>query len=156
MTYKHTRGIKMQIKRQTKIQQGDNILQTTIPLTVVEMLNLKKGDSLKWEVNDGKASFEKLIQEETKMYKKFVNQLENNDVVILYYKLSNGNYISQGEYSVEGDHLIKFGGTVGVGDVYIEDIPLEYQKVERPTEYRSVNGDMIQQNKPYICWKNQE
>lgn len=145
----------MKIKRKTKIQQGDKVLHTTIPLSVVEMLGLKKGDSLEWEVNDGKASF-KVIKEETGMYQNFVNQLENDDVVILYYKLSNGNYISQGEYSVEGDHLIKFGGTVGVGDVYIEDIPLEYQKVERPTEYRSVNGDMIQQNKPYICWKNQD
>ena len=145
----------MKIKRKTKIQQGDKVLHTTIPLSVVEMLGLKKGDSLEWEVNDGKASF-KVIKEETGMYQNFVNQLENDDVVILYYKLSNGNYISQGEYSVEGDHIIKFGGTVGVGDVYIEDIPLEYQKVERPTEYRSVNGDMIQQNKPYICWKNQD
>lgn len=145
----------MKIKRKTKIQQGDKVLHTTIPLSVVEMLGLKKGDSLEWEVNDGKASF-KVIKEETGMYQNFVNQLENDDVVILYYKLSNGNYISQGEYSVEGDHLIKFGGTVGVGDVYIEDIPLEYQKVERPTEYRSVNGDTIQQNKPYICWKNQD
>jgi thioredoxin 1 len=57
---------KMQIKRKTKIQQGDKVLHTTIPLSVVEMLGLKKGDSLEWEVNDGKASF-KLIKEETEM-----------------------------------------------------------------------------------------
>ena len=143
----------MKIKRKTKIQQGDNILKTTIPLTVVEMLNLKKGHSLEWEVNDGKASF-KAIREETEMYQNFVNKLENGDVVTLYKKLSNGNYISQGDYTVEGNHLIKFGGTVGVGDVYLEDIPLKYDKVERPTEYPSFfKGDMIQQNKPYICWK---
>lgn len=49
----------MKIKRKTKIQQGDNVLHTTIPLTVVEMLGLKKGDSLEWEVTNGRASFQK-------------------------------------------------------------------------------------------------
>lgn len=147
----------MKIKRKTKIQQGDNVLHTTIPLTVVEMLGLKKGDSLEWEVTKGRASF-KVMKEETEMqkYQNFLKQLENGDVVTIYSKLSNGHYIAQGDYSVEGNHLIKFGGTVGVGDVYLEDIPQRYDKVERPTEYQSFfKGDMIQQNKPYICWKKE-
>lgn len=58
----------MKIKRKTKIQQGDKVLHTTIPLSVVEMLGLKKGDSLEWEVNDGKASFKVIKKHDTMEY----------------------------------------------------------------------------------------
>lgn len=49
----------MKVKRKTKIQQGDNILKTTIPLTVCEVLELEKGDTLAWSVEEGKAIIQK-------------------------------------------------------------------------------------------------
>lgn len=52
----------MQIKRKTKIQQGDKVLQTTIPLTIVEVLELQKGDMLRWSIQEGKAIFTKETQ----------------------------------------------------------------------------------------------
>lgn len=52
----------MKVKRKTKIQQGDNILKTTIPLTVCEVLEFEKGDSLMWSIENGKA----IIQKENK------------------------------------------------------------------------------------------
>jgi antitoxin component of MazEF toxin-antitoxin module len=50
------------IKRKTKIQQGDGVLKTTIPLTVVEWLKLQKGDTLEWELDTDKATIKKRVE----------------------------------------------------------------------------------------------
>jgi hypothetical protein len=141
------------IKRKTKIQQGDGVLKTTIPLTVVEWLKLQKGDTLEWELDTDKATIKKRVEGKME-YNQFINTLENDDVVTLFVKLSTGKYISYGEYTVEGNHLIKFGGTKGVGDVYFNELQNEFDKVERPTAYADFyHKHLIQQDKPYIFWE---
>lgn len=36
----------------TKIQKGDGILKTTIPKTICDLLELEKGDTLKWDIQE--------------------------------------------------------------------------------------------------------
>jgi len=42
----------MEIKRNTKVQKGNGVLTTSIPQTISEIMDIKKGTPLIWKLTD--------------------------------------------------------------------------------------------------------
>ena len=50
----------MKIERNTKVQKGNGVLTTSIPQTISEIMDIKKGTPLIWKLTDeGKVTIQK-------------------------------------------------------------------------------------------------